>query len=74
MPSTLDAKIRSLVSVAAMADKTGHSVMCVYRALDRLGVEPEVTAPFRLYRPETIAKLRASMRAPRRRRANPSDV
>ncbi len=61
----LDSQLRPLLGVSAIARATGHSRMCVYRALLRLGVEPIVSVPHRLFDPAVVETLKARMRKPR---------
>ncbi len=62
----LDDQLRSLLSAPQIARQTGHSAMCIYRALKRLGIRPVVTIPSKRYAGDVPELLRQKMRAPRR--------
>lgn len=58
-------EVRSLLSVPKISRLTGHSIMCVYRAIERLKLQPRISFPYKLYPPAVVETLKENMRSPR---------
>lgn len=56
------------LSVSQIADRTGHSIVAIHKAINRHNITPEVVTPsgYRYFDESTVAFLKENMRPARR--------
>lgn len=62
-----DDSIGALKSVGEIARQIGRTRTAVYKAMERIGINPVLKHPFCLYSPDVVEKLRQNMRRQNRK-------